>query len=126
MRGDSLGLQHFCWCALKDNFASLASSLRTDIYYPVGCKHHIAIMFYYDDGIADVAKFFQTVDEALVITLMQSDTWLVEDIEYIDQLTANLRSKSDALAFTTGKGSRLTVEREIIQTDIEKEGYAGT
>ena len=62
-------------------------------------------MFYYDDGIADVAKFLQTIDEALVITLVQSDTWLVEDIEYIDLLTADLCSKSDALAFTARKGS---------------------
>ena len=83
-------------------------------------------MFYYDDGIADVAKFFQTVDEAFVVTLMQSDARLVEDIEYIDQLATYLCGKSDALAFTTGKGCRLTVQREIIQTDIEEEGYAGT
>ena len=105
MRGDGLGLQHFSRCALKYNFASFAPCLRTDIHYPVCCKHHVAVMFYYDDGIADVAKLLQTVDEALVITLMQSDTWLVEDIEYIDQLTADLCGKSDALAFTAGKGS---------------------
>ena len=34
-------------------------------------------------------------------TLVQTDTWLIEDVEHIDELTANLGSKTDALAFTT-------------------------
>ena len=58
-------------------------------------------MFYYDDGITQVAQFLQTVDESLVVSLVQTDTWLVEDVEYIDELTADLGSKTDALAFTT-------------------------
>ena len=58
-------------------------------------------MFYYDDGITQVAQFLQAVDESLVVSLVQTDTWLIEDVEHIDELAANLGSKTDALAFTT-------------------------
>ena len=57
---------------------------------PVGSSHHILIMFYYDDGITQVAQFLQTVDESLVVSLVQTDTWLIEDVEHIDELAANL------------------------------------
>ena len=99
--GDGVGLQHLFRSTLENHFATLSACLRTDIYNPVGCSHHILIMFYYDDGITQVAQFLQTVDESLVVSLVQTDTWLVEDVEHIDELTANLGSKTDALAFTT-------------------------
>ena len=99
--GDGVGLQHLFRSTLENHFASLSACLRTDIYNPVGSSHHILIMFYYDDGITQVAQFLQTVDESLVVSLVQTDTWLVEDVEHIDELTANLGSKTDALAFTT-------------------------
>ena len=98
---DGVGLQHLFRSTLENHFASLSACLRTDIYNPVGSSHHILIMFYNDDGITQVAQFLQTVDESLVVSLMQTDTWLVENVEYIDELTADLGCKTDALAFTT-------------------------
>ena len=98
---DGVGLQHLFRSTLENHFASLSACLRTDIYNPVGSSHHILIMFYYDDGITQVAQFLQTVDESLVVSLVQTDTWLIEDVEHIDELAANLGSKTDALAFTT-------------------------
>ena len=57
-------------------------------------------MFYDDDRIAQVAQFLETVEEALVVALVQTDARLIEDIEHIDQLAANLCGKADALTFT--------------------------
>ena len=57
---------------------------------------------------------------------MQSDTRLVEDIEHVDQLTADLGCQTDTLAFPTGKACRSTVERQVIQSHIQQELQAGT
>ena len=47
-----------------------------------------------------VAKLL--LDDADVILSEETDdTWLIEDVEHIDELAANLGSKTDALAFTT-------------------------
>jgi hypothetical protein len=38
-------------------------------------------MFHHDDGISEVAEVAEGLDEAVVIALVESDAWLVEDIE---------------------------------------------
>ena len=58
-------------------------------------------MFYYDDCIPQVAQLFEGADESFVIALVQADTGLVEDVEYIHQLRTDLRSQSYALTLTT-------------------------
>ncbi len=60
--GDGIGLEHLCRSTLEDYFASLAACLRTDVYNPVGSTHHILVMFYDNDRIAQVAQFLETVD----------------------------------------------------------------
>ena len=119
--GDGLGLQHLLWRALEDYLTSLASCLRTDVNDIVGGKHHVSVVLHDDDRVADVSKLLETVDESLVVSLVQTDTWLVEDVEHIDELTANLCGESDALALASGEGSRLTIEREIVQAHIQEE-----
>ena len=52
---------------------------------------------------------------------MQTDTRLVENIKHIHQLRTNLCSQTDTLALTAGKADRTTVQRQIIQTDIQQE-----
>jgi len=56
-----------------------------------------------NDRIAKVAQRLQRVDEFDVVTLMQTNAWLIENIQYSDELGANLRCKPDALAFTPGQ-----------------------
>ena len=108
--GDGIGLEHFGRCSLKDYFATLATRLRTDVYNPVGSTHHILVMFYDDNRIAQVAQFLETVEQALVVALVQTDARLIKDVEYVDELAANLCGKADALTFTARERSRLTVE----------------
>ena len=107
---NGMGLEHLCRSALEDHLASFATSLRTDIYNIVGSQHHVAVVLYHNDGIAQVTQFFQTVDESFVIALVKTYTGLIEDIEHIDQLASNLCGKTYTLTFTSRERSRLTVE----------------
>ena len=119
--GDGVGLQHVGRRALEDYLASLAARLRTDVYNPVGGTHHVFVVFYHDDRVAQVAQFLETVDEPVVVALVQTDARLVEDIEHVDELAANLGGETDALALSTGERGRLAVEREIVETHVEEE-----
>ena len=40
------------------------------------------------------------MDETHIISLMQSDTGLVEDVKYLHELCADLCSQTNALAFS--------------------------
>ena len=66
-------------------------------------------MLHDDDGIADIAQGLQGMDEALIVALVKTDAGLVEDIEHVDELGANLRGQTDTLALATRERSRLTV-----------------
>ena len=57
---------------------------------------------------------------------MQTNGRLVEDIEHVDQLRANLSSQTDALTLTTRQRGRLAVEGQIVETHIEQEVKTGT
>ena len=83
---ECFGLQQFGGGALEDHFATFAPSTGTDVYNVVGTEHHIAVVLNDDDGIAQVAQFLQRTDESLVVTLMQTNAGLVEDVEHVDQL----------------------------------------
>ena len=62
-------------------------------------------MFDNDQRVAEVAKALQGGDQALVITLMQANRWLIQDVENPDQSRPDLGGQPDTLSFTTGKGS---------------------
>ena len=82
-------------------------------------------MFHHDDRVVEVAQLFERLDEPVVVTLVQTDAWLVEDIQHVDQLRTDLCGQSYALALTARKGGRLTVERKIVEPHFEHEVYAG-
>ena len=81
-------------------------------------------MFDDNDGVAQVAQLLERANQTVVVALMQSDAGLVEDVEHVDQLRANLRGQSDALALAAGQRGRLTVQRQIVQTDLQEEVQA--
>ena len=113
---DGVRLEHLLRCTLEDDLATLATSTRSNVYDVVGIEHHVLIVFYDNNGIAQVAQFFQRTDQSFVIALMKSDGGLIQDVKYIDELRTNLRSQTDALALTTRETGRLTVKSEIIES----------
>ena len=100
LRRQCVGLQQFGWSALEDDFATFATSTRTDIDNVVGTEHHISVVLNNDNGISQVAQFLQRTDESLVVTLMQTNAGLVEDVEHVDQLGTYLCGQSNALTLT--------------------------
>ncbi len=60
--------------------------------------------------VAEVAKPFERLDQAVVVALMQADGGLVEDVENAAQARADLRGEADALALSAGKRGGAAVE----------------
>ena len=124
--GQGVGFQHSGRGALEHDLAAFSSGLRPDIDDIVGLDHHVAVVFNDNNRVACVAQFFQRRNQALVVALMQADARLVEDIEDVDQLGADLRCKAYTLAFAAGKRRRPAVERKVRQADVDEETQAGT
>ena len=77
-----------------------------------------------DNCVAQVSQTVNDTDEALGITLVQTDTRLIQDVERSDKTTAELRRESHSLALPTGEGAGETVKGQIAQADLIEEGQA--
>ena len=84
-------------------------------------KHRILVMFYNKQGIPQVTQTLQCCDQLIIVTLMQSDTRLIQNVRHTNQTGTNLGCQTDTLCFSTRQGSRCTRQRQIIQTDIDHE-----
>ena len=107
----------------EQHLSSFLSCARSDIHYPVRVAHHLLVMFHDHDRVALVAQPFEGVDKLYVVALVQADTGLVQDIQHIDQLRADLGGQSDALALAAAERHGAAAQREIGQTDIHQEAY---
>ena len=77
-------------------------SPRADVHHPVGDADGVLVMLNDNDGVAQVPKSGQRLDQPVVVTLMQTDRRLVQDVENADQPGADLRCQPDTLCLSTG------------------------
>src|SRR5207248_400579 len=63
------------------------------------------------------AQLEQRFDQFFVVTLMQSDRRLIENVEHAHQLRSNLRREADALRFAAGERGRVTIEHQVADAD---------
>src|SRR5690606_33915043 len=77
-----------------------------------------------NQGVADIAKTFECLDEPGIVTLVQADAGFIEDIEHPHQAGADLGGEADALGLATGEGIGGAFKCEVIETDIDQEAEA--
>ncbi len=82
---------------LGDDFAAVLARARTDIDHPVSGADRLLVVLDDDDRVAEITHAEERADELRVVTLMQTDRWLVEDVEHAHQAGTDLRCKSDSL-----------------------------
>jgi len=98
---------------------------RADVHDVVGDQDRLLVVLHDQDGVAEVPKADQGLDEALVVPLVQADRRLVEDVEDPDQATADLGGQTDALGLAAGQGARVAMEGQVVQAHVEEEAHPG-
>src|SRR5579863_8267228 len=97
--GERRGRGHdLLWRAFSDDVASQSPCARSEIEDKIGVPDGLLIVLNDEDCVAEVAKSFESLDEAVVVPLMQADGGLVEDVEDAAQTRSDLRGQADALA----------------------------
>ncbi|BAC18316.1 conserved hypothetical protein [Corynebacterium efficiens YS-314] len=106
---------------LIDHLATVFTGAGADVDEVVGAPDGVLIMLDHDEGVSDITEVFQGPDQLLVVTLVQADGRLIEDIEHAGQAGTDLGGQADALGLTTGQGAGRAVEGEVGQAHIEQE-----
>ena len=94
---------------------------RPEIDDMVGSPHRVFVVLDDHHRVALVAKLGQRFQQLVVVTGMQADGRLVENVEHPHQPAADLAGQADALHLAAGKGGGGAVQREVVQTDVFEE-----
>ena len=93
----------------------------SDIYNIISLAHCLLIVFYHDNRVAELTQMLERTDKLAVISLVQADARLIEDVKHACKRRAYLSRKSDSLRFTTRKSTRSSGKVEVIETYADKE-----
>src|SRR5262245_51415441 len=87
----------------------------------VGLEDGFFVVLDDDHRVADVPKPLECSQQALVVTLMQPDGGLIENIHDAGQSRTNLTRQPDTLRLAAGKSLRAAIQSQIVQADIHEE-----
>ena len=96
-----LALHNVLERAGTDDLAAVYAGARSDVHDIIRGTHGVVIVLDHDQRIARIAQALHCCNELFVVALVQTDARLIEDIEHVDQLTADLGGETDALTLTT-------------------------
>ena len=76
--------------AVGYHLATLDAGTRAKIDDPVSRLHRIEVMLHDYEGITQIAQAQQGVEELTVVALVQTNTWLIQDVHDPDEPRADL------------------------------------
>ncbi len=93
----------------------------SDVDDPVGRPDGVLVMLDDDQGVAEILQPDQGFDQPLVVSLVQPDGRLVQDVEDANETCADLRCEPNPLSLSARERSGGSVEREVVEPDVEQE-----
>ncbi len=118
-------LHDFLRGAGGNHFAAQLARARAHVYDVVGAADGVLVVLHHHNGVAQIAQVLQRADKALVVTLVQADGGLVQDVQHAHQARADLGCQADALGLAAGKRCSGALERKVVQSHIHQELKAG-
>ena len=70
-----------------------------DVDYKIGGVHRVLVVFNYNNRVADVTQMLKRRNKLFVVSLVQSDAWLVKNIHYAHKRRTDLSGEPNTLAF---------------------------
>ena len=102
-----------------NDLAAADAGTGAEIDDVVGRAHGVFVVLDDEDGVAHVAQSFQRPQKPIVVARMQTDRWLIEDVQHADQAAADLPSQTNPLRLAAGKGRGGSVQGQVMQADIK-------
>ena len=120
--GDRLGVrEQVAHRPAGDDPTAVLARPGPDVDHPVRPADRVLVVLHDDEGVAEVTKPHEGLDEAVVVALVQADARLVEDVEHADEPGADLGGQADPLRLAAGERRRRSVEGEVVQPHVDEE-----
>src|SRR5258708_24299439 len=90
----------------------------------VGGPDRIFVMLHYDHRVSQVPEMHQRLNEAVVVSLVQSNAWFVQDVKHPRKSRSDLGTESNTLGFSARKGSTFAIQSKIAETHLFEKSQA--
>ena len=110
--------------ALRDDRAAVHARAGAQIDDVVGLPDRLFVMLHDDHRVAEIAQIDQSVEQPLIVALMQTDGGLIEDVHHPDQTGADLAREADALRLAARQRVGAAVEGQVPEADIGEKSEA--
>ena len=77
-----LSLEDSLWLALVDNFPTVFAGAWPNINQPIGLPNGVFIMFDHDERVADIAQTLESLNQSMVISLVQANGRLIKNVKH--------------------------------------------
>ena len=84
--------------ACRDDLAAVNARAGADVDNEVRRAHGVLVVFDDKNRVSQIAQTAQRIEELVVVTLVQADGRLIENVENAHEARADLRCKPDPLA----------------------------
>src|SRR5208337_1508949 len=89
---------HIVRSSLRDDVAAVNSGAGSHVDQMIGLEHRFESVRDHQHGVPEFLEALERREQALIVTLMQSDRRLVEYVEHADEARTDLRGEANALA----------------------------
>jgi hypothetical protein len=118
-------VEHVSVSAGKEKFAAEFTGAGAEIDDVAGGLNGVGVVLDDENGVAEVAKGFEDVDEALCVARVETNGRLVENVERANEVGAKRRGELNPLGFAAGKSGGEAIESEIVEADFVEELQTG-
>ena len=99
---------------LDHHFTATNARTGPEIDQVVTLTHRIFIMLDHDNRVPQITKMLKRVDQPVIVTRVQPDRRLVQNVQHADQSGTDLSGQANPLSLTARQGRRGAVEHQII------------
>ncbi len=122
LAGQGAGLAgHLGRRALGDQLPAVLAGPRAEVDDVVRGADRALVVLDHDHRVAEIAQPPQRVDQPRVVTLVEADRGLVEDVEDAHQRRADLRREPDPLGLAAREGRGGALQRQVADPDAVEE-----
>ena len=104
----------------EDDLAAALAGAGAEVDDVVGLADDLLLVLDHDHRVLLGAQLLEDAHQALAVARVEADRGLVEDVERVDQRRADGAGEIDARQLAAGEGTRLAVERQVVEADGEQ------
>lgn len=111
--------------AAGDDIASVHSGSRAEIDDVVGVPHCVFVMLDNDQGVASLSESLERAKELLVVSGVQPDGRLVQNVEHAAEVGSELGREANALRLAARERGDAAAHLHVAETDFAEKLQAG-